>query len=114
MPRSGTITIVGTADDKASTRSGTRSPADQVKRVTNQLSVDELREKFLEFMQSLEVAFSVPELHTSAGAFELNEIQFSAELSANGDFKLLGTGVGVSANTALTFVLSRRDRAAAT
>ena len=61
-------------------------------------------------MQSMEKAFEVPDLQTTSGAFQLSEIQFSAELSANGDFKLLGTGVGVSANTALTFVLSRRDK----
>lgn len=110
MPTGGTITIVGTAEEKtSSTRSGTRSAADQVKRVTNQLSVDELQAKFLEFMRSLEAAFSVPDLQTAAGAFQLSEIQFSAELSANGDFKLLGTGVGVSANTALSFTLRRRD-----
>ena len=111
MPKGATITIIGAEEEKpSSTRSGTRSAADQVKRVTKELSVDELSEKFVEFMQSLETAFAVPELHTAAGAFELTEIQFSAELSASGDFKLLGTGVGVAANTALTFVLSRRDK----
>lgn len=109
MPRGATITFIGAEEEQASsTRSGTRSAADQVKRVTNEISVDDLSGKFVEFMQSLETAFAVPELHTAAGAFELTEIQFSAELSASGDFKLLGTGVGVAANTALTFVLSRR------
>jgi hypothetical protein len=39
----------------------------------------------------------------------LSEIQFSAEMSAEGEFKLLGTGVGVAANAALTFVLKRKD-----
>ena len=108
MPDSDTITIVGTME--SSTRGGTRSTADQLKRVTDEISVDQLRDKFVGFMQSMEKAFEVPDLQTTAGAFQLSEIQFSAELSANGDFKLLGTGVGVSANTALTFVLSRRDK----
>ena len=113
MPKGATITIIGAEEEKpSSTRSGTRTAADQVKRVTKELSVDELSEKFVEFMQGLETAFAVPELHTAAGAFELTEIQFSAELSASGEFKLLGTGVGVAANTALTFVLSRRDKTA--
>ena len=112
MPKGATITIVGTEEEKSSsTRSGTRSAEDQVRRVTKQLSVDELSDKFVEFMQSLETAFAVPEVHTAAGAFELTQIQVSAELSASGDFKLLGTGVGVAASTALTFVLSRRDKA---
>ena len=109
MPKGATITIIGAEEEQSpATRSGTRSPADQVKRVTKELSVNDLSDKFVEFMQSLETAFAVPELHTAAGAFELTQIQFSAELSASGDFKLLGTGVGVAANTALTFVLSRR------
>jgi hypothetical protein len=30
-------------------------------------------------------------------------------MSASGDFKLLGTGVGVAAGAALTFVLKRKD-----
>ena len=109
MPKGATITIIGAEEEQSpATRSGTRSAADQVKRVTKELSVNDLSDKFVEFMQSLETAFAVPELHTAAGAFELTQIQFSAELSASGDFKLLGTGVGVAANTALTFVLSRR------
>ena len=109
MPQGATITIIGTEEEQpSSTRSGTRSAADQVKRVTNELKASDLSAKFVEFMQSLEEVFSVPELKTAAGPFHLTEIQFSAELSASGDFKLLGTGVGVAANTALTFVLSRR------
>lgn len=111
MPSGATITIIATEEEKSSsTRSGTRSAADQVMRVTKELSVDELSGKFVEFMQSLETAFAVPDVHTAAGTFELSQIQFSAELSASGDFRLLGTGVGVAANTALTFVLSRRDK----
>jgi hypothetical protein len=111
MPKGPTITIVGTAEETASTRSGTRSAADQLKRVTTEMSVADLSDKFVEFMQGMESAFAVPDMQTPIGAFQLSEIQFSAELSASGDFKLLGTGVGVAANTALTFVLKRRDSA---
>jgi hypothetical protein len=50
----------------------------------------------------------VPAEPVPAGAFRLAEIQFSAEIGADGDFKLLGTGVGVSAKSGITFVL-RRD-----
>ena len=59
-------------------------------------------------MAGLEQAFAVDGLQTEVGAFELSEIQFSAELSAEGEFKLLGTGIGVAAGSALTFVLSRK------
>jgi hypothetical protein len=112
MPKGSTITIVGTEEERpSSTRGAVRSAADQVKRVTSELQTSDLSDKFVEFMRSLEEVFSVPDLSTAAGPFHLSEIQFSAELSANGDFKLLGTGVGVTASTALTFVLSRRDKA---
>jgi hypothetical protein len=77
-------------------------------RVTEKISVDVLRDKFIEFMQGLEAAFAVDEVQTAHGVFQLSEIQFSAEMSAEGEFKLLGTGVGLSAGAALTFVLTRK------
>lgn len=98
-----TITIIGT-EDTAYTRS------DEVTRVTKKVSVVELNRRFNEFMSSLQNAFAVEGLQTEAGAFELSEIEFSAELSAEGNFKLLGTGVGVTAGSTLTFVLKRKDR----
>lgn len=97
-----TITFVGADDTRTS-----RGPAEP-KRVTDKITVGELNAKFGEFMRSLQAAFDVGDLQTSAGQFHLDEIQFSAELSAEGDFKLLGTGVGVSATAGLTFVLKRQ------
>lgn len=97
-----TITIIGTEDT-------TYTRSDEVTRVTKKVSVTDLNRRFNEFMSSLETAFAVEGLQTRAGAFELSEIQFSAELSAEGNFKLLGTGVGVTAGSALTFVLTRKD-----
>lgn len=104
MSDGGFITVV-TAQEEVTTRSG----AAEVNRVTKQLNVDLLRGKFAEFMESLDAAFGVDELKTQAGIFELDQIQFSVELSASGDFKLLGTGVGVGAGAALSFVLTRKQ-----
>jgi hypothetical protein len=103
MSNGGLITIVA-AEEERSTRGGPTA----VERVTMQLSVDELRRKFVEFMDSLDAAFGVESLKTEAGMFQLDQIQFSVELSASGDFKLLGTGVGVGAGAALSFVLTRK------
>ena len=103
MSDDGFITVV-TAEEQATTRGGPPT----VSRVTNQLSVNVLRDKFTEFMESLDAAFGVDELKTEAGMFQLEQIQFSVELSASGDFKLLGTGVGVAAGAALSFVLTRK------
>lgn len=98
-----TITFVG-VEETATSRGGS-----ELSRVTEKISVDELRDKFTQFMHSLEAAFAVDQVQTAHGVFQLSEIQFSAEMSASGDFKLLGTGVGVAAGAALTFVLSRKD-----
>jgi len=103
MDESPTITFVG-VEETATSRGGS-----ELNRVTEKISVDVLRDKFTEFMRGLEAAFAVDEVQTAHGVFQLNEIQFSAEMSASGDFKLLGTGVGVAAGAALTFVLTRKE-----
>ncbi|UCH93807.1 MAG: hypothetical protein JSV88_26555 [Candidatus Aminicenantes bacterium] len=71
------------------------------------VDVSHLRESFSGFMTSLReiVGIDVP----STGSYELEEIQFSAEISANGDFKLLGTGVGLEAKGGVTFTLKRKN-----
>jgi hypothetical protein len=104
MDEAPTITFVG-VEEAATSRGGS-----ELSRVTEKISVDVLRDKFTEFMRGLEAAFAVDEVQTAHGVFQLSEIQFSAEMSASGDFKLLGTGVGVAAGAALTFVLSRKDK----
>jgi hypothetical protein len=103
MDETPTITFVG-VEEMATSRGGS-----ELSRVTEKISVDVLRDKFTEFMRGLESAFAVDEVQTAHGVFQLSEIQFSAEMSASGDFKLLGTGVGVAAGAALTFVLTRKD-----
>ncbi len=74
--------------------------------VTNALDVDVLRDKFKQFMSSLQSIIDVHE--AGAGPFQLNEIQFNAEITAKGEFKLLGTGIGVEGSGAVTFVLQRK------
>ena len=45
-----------------------------------------MRDKFTEFMErNLDEAFGVNELKTETGMFQLDQIQFSVELSATGD-----------------------------
>jgi hypothetical protein len=75
--------------------------------ITKPLKVDELRQRFREFMSGLQSIVDVEE--AGAGGFQLTEIQFSAEISANGEFKLVGSGVGVEASSAVTFVLQRKS-----
>ena len=94
----GEIQLVTRVDDY-----GSRTALDYV---TKPLKVDELRQRFREFMAGLQSIVDVEE--AGAGGFQLTEIQFSAEISANGEFKLVGSGVGVEASSAVTFVLQRK------
>ncbi len=103
MDNNATITFVG-VEERATSRGQS-----ELSRVTEKISVDALRDQFTKFMQSLEAAFAVDEVQTAHGVFQLSEIQFSAEMSASGEFKLLGTGVGLAAGAALTFVLTRKE-----
>lgn len=101
----GTIAIVAAEEQPASTRGG----RGETGRVAAEVSVATLRDKFNDFMASLQEVFAADALKTQAGVFEVTEIQFSAELSASGDFKLLGTGVGVTASSTLIFTLQRKE-----
>jgi hypothetical protein len=83
-----------------------RSP-DRVELVSSTIEVKKLRERFREFMSGLQAI--IAEHTPDESPFQLNEIQFSAEITASGDFKLLGTGVGVQASSAVTFVLQRKS-----
>ena len=84
------------------------SRSDRVRLVSRVVDISELREQYRKFMSSLKSIIDVE--GGDAGPFQLNEIQFNAEITGNGEFKLLGTGVGVEAKSAVTFVL-QRDRA---
>ena len=77
-----------------------------MERVTASLDVGVLRGRFRDFISGLQSIIDVDE--SDAGPFSLTEIQFSAEIGANGDFKLMGAGVGVEASSAVTFVLKRK------
>ena len=99
----GTLELITRADENF-------SRGDRLTLVSQALDVGVLREKFADFMAKLQSIVHSDEQR--AGAFRLAEIQFTAEIAANGEFKLVGTGVGISATSAITFVL-RRDESSA-
>jgi len=84
-------------------RGGRRGPEELVEEA---VSVGKLQQRFTQFMSAVEGMLAVEQ--PSTGAFQLTQIQFSAEISAEGEFKLLGSGVGLSAGSAITFTLERR------
>ncbi len=71
------------------------------------VDISYLRTNYANFLGGLReiVGVDVP----SIGQYQLEEIQFSAEITANGEFKLLGTGVGLEAKGGVTFTLKRKD-----
>jgi hypothetical protein len=96
------ITIVTT--DAAS---GRRDRGDHVRRVVEStVSAERLQANLTRFVDALAGLLEARE--TRSGAFELDEVGFSAEIGADGEFKLLGAGVGVSASSAVTLTWRRR------
>lgn len=97
-----TITVVGTSSSKLRDGSGDRKITEQTLKVT------QVREGFSRFLAGLReiIDVQVPVV----GDFELEEVQFTAEISANGEFKLLGSGVGVDAKSGVTFTLRRKTQ----
>jgi hypothetical protein len=100
--KDGTIEMVVREDEDESRSS-------RVELVNKAVDVGVLREKFKSFMSGLQ---SIIELEPDdEDPFHLKQIQFSAEISAQGDFKLLGTGAGIASKSAVTFVLERKQDA---
>ena len=89
---------------RASTMRGVREQVDKV--VDEGIPLDKLQRGFESFMDSLSQIVQAG--YDKVGDYSLDEISFSAEISAEGEFKLLGTGVGVSGSAGVTFKLHRR------
>jgi len=94
------ITIIGPSTSQTRTRGRERDIIERTVEVTK------VRDTFTRFLQGLSeiIDVKVP----TVGDFELDEVQFNAEISADGDFKLLGTGVGIEATSGVTFTLRRK------
>jgi|GEM_PF-1303490 len=103
----GTITIVAT--ETAQSKSLTRGGADVAIRQTvdKVLSVEALSASFNNFIDGLRKVLNVEQ--ASVGDLVLDEITFSVEIGANGEFKLLGTGISANAGSSLTFTLRRKE-----
>jgi len=93
------ITIVG----PMAGQSRGRGPRDIIEQ---EINVTQLSNKYFVFLENLADVVDVDT--PSIRGFELGEIQFSAEITANGEFKLMGTGVGVEAKGGVTFTLRRK------
>jgi len=92
------ITIIG----PVSGESRSRNARDLVEKTVDP---DAVRAGYESFLISLQAIADVP---PPASHFSLEEVEFSAEITADGEFKLLGTGVGLEAKGGVKFTLRRK------
>jgi hypothetical protein len=71
------------------------------------IDVDKLQASMQAFLDNVREIVGVGV--EDVGPFRLTEISLSATISADGEFRLLGAGVGVGASGGLTFVLTRKE-----
>lgn len=101
-----TIRVVTTAAPSLR-GSGMRGVEEQARTLVEKaVSVEVLNRNLGTFLDSLRQLASIEEARV--GDFVLEEIAFSAEISAEGEFKLLGTGAGISAKSGINFTLKRQ------
>jgi len=108
--QSATLTIVAieTVQSKSLTRSGLPEAALR-QAVDKAISVEALSASFNSFINGLRKVLNVEQ--ASVGDLVLDEITFGVEIGANGEFKLLGTGISANAGSSLTFTLRRKSEA---
>jgi hypothetical protein len=105
MSEPGEITIVAVESESFSTRRG--PGGDALRRVVEAgVRVDRLGESLARFLDSIAALLEAHEAR--GGPFELAEVGFSAEIGADGEFKLLGAGAGVTASSGVTLTWRRR------
>ena len=98
-----TLTVVTATELKM------RSAGDPLHKLADKgIALDTLRENFQRFLSNLEQIF-LEVGQGRVGDFVLEEVTFSAEIGTNGEFKLVGTGVGISASSGVTFTLRRQS-----
>jgi hypothetical protein len=100
------VTVVTSATVPSALRQG---PTEHLRKlVENSVPTDKLQQSFGTFLRTLQHIVAAGQQY--AGDFTLEEVAFRAEIGADGEFKLLGTGVQVSAGSAVTFTLRRQPQ----
>jgi len=75
--------------------------------VEKSVDAEAIKSSYQKFLRALQEIVALP-VH-AAGQFSLEEVEFSAEITADGEFKLLGTGVGLEAKGGVKFKLRRNS-----
>ncbi|MFI9819758.1 hypothetical protein ACIHFC_04665 [Streptomyces sp. NPDC052013] len=104
----GTISVLGLEDtDQGRTdRLSLRRPAEW-RAARTEIPAAELQTRLHDFVATMrDVLATLPQ---KAGEFQLDEVSFSAEVSAKGTVSLLGSGGELSGQAGLTFTFTRRQ-----
>ncbi|AXE87038.1 hypothetical protein [Streptomyces sp. Go-475] len=101
-----TISVLGLEDtDQGRTDRLTLRRLEEWRAARTEIPAEELRARLADFVTSMQdVIASLPE---RAGEFRLNEVTFSAEVSAKGTVSLLGSGGELSGRAGITFTFTR-------
>jgi hypothetical protein len=76
--------------------------------VTRAIDVEKLHAQLTTFIDKLQKIVTFEE--KSGSNFRLEGIEFSAEISAEGEFKLMGVGGSASATSTIKFVMKRKEQ----
>jgi hypothetical protein len=97
------LTIVRATEAPKSSMRGVKDEARKI--IEEGVPVEKLQQGFARFLDSIRAIVCIG--RNQVGDFVLDEVTFSAEIGAEGEFKLLGTGIGVSASSGVTFTLRK-------
>ena len=105
-----TICVLGLEDtDQGRTDRLALRRLDEWRAARTEIPAGELQSRLGDFVSSMrEVIASLPE---RAGGFRLNEVTFSAEVSAKGTVSLLGSGGELAGQAGITFTFTRDPEA---
>jgi hypothetical protein len=99
------LLVVTASRSVGSTMRGKRGQDEAETVIEEGIPLDKLQSGFANFMDGLSEIVQAG--YDKVGSYQLDEISFSAEIGAQGEFKLLGSGVGVSGKAGVSFKLRR-------
>jgi len=101
----GTISVLGLEDTDRGRTDRSFRRLEEWRAARTEIPAQELQSRLGEFVTTMrDVIASLPQ---KAGEFQLNEVTFSAEVSAKGTVSLLGSGGELAGTAGITFMFTR-------
>jgi len=104
----GTISVLGLEDtDQGRTDRMTFRRLEEWRAARTEIPAEELQSRLGDFVATMRSV--IASLPRKAGEFQLNEVTFSAEVSAKGTVSLLGSGGELAGQAGITFTFTRAE-----